>query len=143
MATKKILVGIIGLCLLFAAGRWLHLRIAYTVVEQLTEQHGGELSSAINQSIADDPQLSNSDGFSSRLNYFKVFEYSDNQAKVFVVISYEDTHWEPWMLRDQFGQFRYFVRQNGVWVVDQSKRPYELVWDDLGSADGETWPPYH
>ena len=142
MTTKKILAGIVGLCLLFAAGRWLHLQIAYAEVERLTEQHGRELSSAINKSITDDP-LSSAEGVSVRLDYFKVFEYSGDQAKVFVVISYDETRPQMPLVRDWFGQFRYFVRQNGDWVIDQNKRPYELVWDALGSADDETWPPYH
>lgn len=142
MTAKKILVGIVVLSLLFVGGRWLQLQFAYAEIERLTEQHGSELSSVINKSIADDP-LSGTDGVSSRLDYFKVFEYSDYEAKVFVVISYEATQLKAPLLRDRFGQFRYFVRQNGDWVVDQSKRPYQLVWDALGSADDETWPPYH
>ena len=143
MSTKKFLIAVVALCVLFAAGRWLHLQIAYAAVEQLTEQHGGELSAPISQSIADDPQLSGSDGFTSTLEYFKVFEYSESQAKVLVVVSYEATRLKAPLLHDRLAQFRYFVRQGGAWVVDHSKHPYELVWDDLGSADDETWSPYH
>ncbi len=142
MSAKRIFLIIILAGIVFFVGRSIHMQIAYAEVEGLTTQHGSELSSAVNQSIANDPLLS-AEGVTSRLEYFKVFEYSENQAKVFVVISYEATQLKAPVMHDWIGQFRYFVRQNGDWVIDQSKRPYELVWDALGSGDDETWPPYH
>ena len=66
--------------LIFAIGRWLHLQIAYAAIEGLTQKHGAELSSVVSQSVADDP-LSHTEGITSSLEYFKIFEYSDNQAE--------------------------------------------------------------
>jgi|DewCreStandDraft_4_1066084.scaffolds.fasta_scaffold24716_4 hypothetical protein len=148
MTTKKILIGIVVLCLLFAVGRWLHLQFAYSEIERLTEQHGNELSSAVNTSVTDEITSENEIAIKPELDtivveYFKVFEYSESEAKVFVVIR-SDIKWPTTPpVHDRIGQFRYFIRQNGTWMVNQNKRPFELVWDTLGSADDETWPPYH
>jgi hypothetical protein len=141
MTTKKIIIAIVALGLLFVVGRWLHLQITYAAVEKLTEQYSSELFSVVNTSFADDP-LFKAEGVSARIDYFKVFEYSENRAKVFVVISYDEARPKMPVFHDRFGGFRYFTRRNGNWVAD-SQRPFELVWDAMGSADDETWPPYH
>jgi len=125
------------LSLLFVAGRSLHLQIAYTEVEKLTEEHGQNLKAAIDEIFKEPSPVS---GLTKTLEYFKVFEYSGTHAKVFVVSRFKGPE-RMGLPDDRSGVFYYLAFQNGAWIVDPT-RPPEFTWSDYGSADGETWPPY-
>jgi hypothetical protein len=148
MSAKKIFLIVALAGVVFFIGRSIHMQIAYTEIERLTQQHGAELTQAINKYIEDKfikpsqeykiatppPKIS--------LEYFKVFELSETRAKVFLSIRYEPTESKPRYSYDREGGFAYLEFQNGMWITDEN-RHFELVWSRLGSADDETWPPYY
>lgn len=139
MTLKRIIVVVIVAGLLFGMGRWLHLQSAYAEVEGLTTRHSADLVSVVSSTVAD-VQYPGSKYYES-VEYFKVFEYSPTQAKVFVVKRIQPTDERAGLPGDRAGVFYYFVFQDGAWALDQT-RPPEFIWSDLGSADGATWPPY-
>jgi hypothetical protein len=139
MTLKRIIVVVIVTVLLFGIGRWLHLQSAYAEVEGLTARHSADLASVVSSTVAD-VQYPGSKYYES-VEYFKVFEYSPTQAKVFVVKRIQPTDERAGLPGDRAGVFYYFVFQDGAWTLDQVKSP-EFIWSDLGNADGETWPPY-
>ena len=121
--------------LIFAVGRWLHLQIAYAQIESLTRQHSDELAPELSKYV-DDYYNHKDIRFYTAIEYFKVFEYSEANAKVFAVLNSDlGDH-----MKCPEGNFFYFIRSNGKWAADRSILP-DMVWT-CGSADGETWPPY-
>jgi hypothetical protein len=132
---------IVSIGLLCAGVQQLNLQHAYDGIEILTQLHAAELSTVINECAThverplDNARLT--------VEYFKIFEYSETYAKVFVVTQLEIYKAGITLpLRDRSGQFVSLLFQDGNWMCDPS-RPPQLIWSDLGSADGETWPPYH
>jgi hypothetical protein len=120
-------------------GRWLQLQSAYAEIEKLTAQHSADLAALVTSTLAG-AQYPGSKFYES-VEYFKVFEYSPTQAKVFVVERIQPTDQRAGLPGDRAGVFYHFVFQDDVWILDPT-RPPEFIWSDYGSADGETWPPY-
>ena len=138
MSLKRIAVTAIAAILVFSLGRWLHLQAAYAEVERLTTQHSADLT-AIVSSTVESTQYPGS-RYYEVVEYFKVFEYSQTRAKVFVVERILPTEYGR-LPADRAGIFYYFVLHNGIWTLDLTMQP-DVIWSDYGSADGETWPPY-
>lgn len=120
---------VVAVCVCLASyGGYLLIRnCAYAHVEQLTRQYAQEIAPFV-------------DEFSKKhdinIMYFKVFEYGQVKAKVFVVQKQS-----PHEGKDIAGSFLYLERgdSNSDWTL---ARPPEAVWSLSGSADGRTWPPY-
>jgi len=96
---------------------YITLQFAYWRVERLTLLYGGEFAPSVTK-------------LSNGVKYYKVFEYGDLQAKLFVVKQSDTDH--------RLGSYLYFKRMPQGWEYVKG----ELVWATLGSADGWTWPPY-
>ncbi len=62
------------------------------------------------------------------VDYYKVFSYSENEAKVFYVCDGHET-----------GNFIYFKKVNGKWKM----KDYDCIWSKTGSASGFTFPLYY
>jgi hypothetical protein len=139
MPFKKAVVLATIFGVLFIAGRWLHMQIAYAEIEQLTREHSGELSGTVRTFIinAEFP----GGRFKKSLEYFKIFEYSATNAKVYLVARIDSVPPDT-SYYDRNGGFLYLLFQNGAWILDPS-RPYDMKWSRLGSADEEVWPPYY
>lgn len=139
MTLKKTLILTISLAVLYIGGRWAHLQFTYAEIENLTTQYSDNLAATVND-IVKSAEYPGS-RYHELVEYFKVFEYSETRAKVFVVSRIEPTDDKAGLPGDRAGIFYYLIFNNGMWVVDQSRLP-QFVWSDLGNADGETWPPY-
>lgn len=124
------------------------MQIAYAEVERLTNQHDSELTQAITKYIEDKfikpskeyklatppPEIS--------LEYFKVFEFSETNAKVFLSLRFDPVQPQSWNPSEREGWFVYLESKDRMWIADESRKA-ELVWSQYGSADDETWPPYN
>lgn len=70
-------------------------------------------------------------GFNLPTVYYKVFSYSDTEAKLFYVEGENGKH--------QVGKYYTFTKENGVWIM----QGWGCFWTDLGgSASETTFPPY-
>jgi hypothetical protein len=140
MTWKKVLALVTIPVILAIAGGWIYLQLAYARIERLTERYGPLLTSAIARDIVDVKRSPVNGLGDPKLEYFKVFEYTQTRAQVFVVTRFEiETPGSS--TYERTGEFYKFVLENGTWRVDTSNLP-EVVWSRLGSADGQTWPPY-
>jgi len=97
-------------------------RFAYSRVESLTEAHASEFAELIDRF--------NQERENDEVEYFKVFEYDGERAKLFIVVRDRQNH--------RLGTFHHLRKQGGHWKITR----IELVWASHGSADGFTWPPY-
>lgn len=140
MSIKKIFALVVVASVIVGIGRWLHLQVAYAEIERLTELHESEIADTIETAVTA-VQYPGS-RYHEIVEYLKIFEYSQEHAKVFVVTQILPVNNEKGSLNDRVGVFYYLLYQNGTWNVDQTE-PLEVIWSKLGSADGETWPPFY
>jgi hypothetical protein len=123
--TLTILIGASVVVVTMTIVSLLVVRLAYFRVERLTGLHAREFTAAIQEVVID--QIP--DG-SAEMDYYKVFRYLPDEAKLFVVVRFEDGA--------RIGMYAYLERQSGKWQLTKD----ELVWASYGSADDWTWPPY-
>ncbi len=112
---------LVGVVTFFAARH-----LAYTRIEKLTQLYAHEFATVI-QEIGTDMYGQFTE---EPIEYYKVFRYTPDSAKLFVVVRFKDGN--------RNGIYVYLERELGEWQIAQS----ELVWAQYGSADGWTWPPY-
>ena len=113
---------IVAIALLALCGVFAWIQFSYIRVEALTAKHGLEFSFLMEEF---DRSRSSSD-----IVYYKVFDYSPERAKLFVVDR------DP---ENRYGGFYVFTSKiTNDWEVDWVKG----VWASHGSADDWTWPPY-
>ena len=119
LALVMVGVAVAGITAYFVARQ-----LAYARVEQLTESYAHEFTRVLEET--------ETQGCES-IAYYKVFNYSSDEAKLFVVYRLKDRR-HP----NHHGVYVYLRRTAGEWEITD----YELVWAQYGSADGITWPPY-
>ena len=118
-----IVIVLIGMTTFFVARH-----LAYDRVEKLTQLHAHEFTAVVQEIGADSCEKS---GYVEEpIEYYKVFRYTSESAKLFVVLRFEDGN--------RHGLYVYLERELGEWRITQ----FELVWARYGSADEWTWPPY-
>lgn len=117
----------VGICFLTYLGYVVARNRAYAHVEQLTKQYARQVEPFIVQFASE---------YDLHVVYYKVFEYDELKAKVFVVDKQD-----PQMGDSAGGTFFYLERasQDSEWELAS---PPDVVWAFAGSADGCTWPPY-
>ena len=118
---------VICVCLVSYGGYILIRNRAYARVEQLAQRHARDVAPFVGSFAGE---------YNLEIVYFKVFEYEDASAKVFVVLKQD-----PHKGKDVGGSFFHLERRDldSDWEL---AKPVESVWSLYGSADGRTWPPY-
>lgn len=140
MKRRRIVLILLGIPLLIVFGAWLHRSLAYLQIESLTALHAAELAPIVESEAVFDNSMGGGT-FRSRLDYFKVFAYEPPFASVFVVTA---TTFEYARGGDRPGRLgkMYHLRMTPTgWMVVRDFGTYS-VWDDMGSLDNDTWPPY-
>ena len=121
------IVAVICVCIVSYGGYLSIENQAYMHVEELTRKYAHEVEPFVEQFAGE---------YNLNIVYFKVFEYDQVRAKVFVV-----ERQDPQEGKDASGSFLHLKRSQpgGSWELAS---PPECVWSLAGSADGRTWPPY-
>jgi hypothetical protein len=121
------IVIVVCVCLASYGGFLLIRNRAYAQVEQLTQQYAREVAPFVTE-FAKKHDID--------IVYFKVFEYEEVKAKVFVVQKQN-----PQEGKDIAGSFFYLKRSDSSSNWTLIGHP-EAIWSLSGSADARTWPPY-
>lgn len=115
---KRSLLVVACITVLFA----MYTGISYLRVEWLTWRHADEFRELLTNSSVS--------GGETTVTLIKVFQYSGQQATLYVVLRGMGTQ----------ALYIHFKRETASWQEDTT-RPPKLIWSS-GSADGWTWPPY-
>jgi hypothetical protein len=141
MKRRRIVLIVLGIPLLIVLGAWLHRSLAYLQIESLTALHAAELAPVVESEAEVDSSFPNMT-FRSRLDYFKVFSYEPPFASVFVVTTgkFEDAK-TGYVRQGRLGKMYHLRKAPDGWTLLRDSDTYS-VWDDMGSLDNDTWPPY-
>jgi hypothetical protein len=141
MKRRHIVLIVLSIPLLIALGAWVHRSLAYLQIESLTALHAAELAPIV-VSEAEFDSIRGDTTFRSRLDYFKVFSNEPPYASVFVVTTTKFENVKTGVVvQSRLGKM-YHVRMAPTgWMLLRDSGTYS-VWDDMGSLDNDTWPPY-
>jgi hypothetical protein len=131
--------GIIGILLAIGVFK-LAAQVEYTRIDHLTDQHSAEMLPAIKQSV-NKTEHDHGRIFTNTVDYVKVFEVKADMAKVFVTTNYDLVDVNGFTMTDRSGAFYFLMRENEKWIIDPTRSVNE-IWDEKGSSDRMTWPPY-
>ena len=111
---KRKIIAVLYIIILLSPSFW------YVPIEINTYLHGYEFSDVDIET-----------GFNLPTVYYKVFSYTDTEAKLYYVEGKNGKH--------QVGKYYTFIKHDGVWA----RQSWGCVWTDLGgSASETTFPPY-
>lgn len=142
---RRIVLILLGIPLLIVFGAWLHRSLAYLQIESLTALHAADLAPIVVSEAESEAKLISSrsdETFGTRLDYFKVFAYEPPYASVFVVITATTENVKVGYVTQWRHGGMYHLRTTSTgWMLLRDSGTYS-VWDDMGSLDNDTWPPY-
>ena len=140
MKRRRIVLIVLGIPLLIVFGAWLHRSLAYLQIESLTALHAAELAPIVESEAVFDNSMGGGT-FRSRLDYFKVFAYEPPFASVFVVTATMFEYARGGDRPGRLGKMYHLRKAPTGWMLLRDSGTYS-VWDDMGSLDDDTWPPY-